>query len=400
MNTSALFKIGYGLYLLSAQEDGKDNACIINTVTQVTSNPIRITIAVSKQNLTHDMIQKTGIFNVSVLTQEAPFELFQHFGYQTGRTADKFNDESAWNLPVKSLIQRSENGLVYLTKYAGARISARVISCTDLGTHTLFLADVTDAEILTDAEPVTYSYYQAFIKKAPTISPKVKGYRCKICGYVYEGDVLPDDFICPICKHGASDFVKIEENETPKNEGKMQTMELKGSKTAENLAYAFAGESQARNKYTYFASAAKKEGYEQIAAIFEQTANNEKEHAKLWFKHLNGIGTTMENLLAAAAGEHEEWTEMYKNFADVARQEGFESLAIQFEKVADIEKRHEERYRKLAANLEQGEVFVKVGENRWECRNCGHIYIGKEAPKVCPVCQHPQAYFEIEAQNY
>ncbi|MBR5626093.1 MAG: flavin reductase, partial [Thermoguttaceae bacterium] len=157
MNTSALFKIGYGLYLLSAQEDGKDNACIINTVTQVTSNPIRITIAVSKQNLTHDMIQKTGIFNVSVLTQEAPFELFQHFGYQTGRTADKFNDESAWNLPVKSLIQRSENGLVYLTKYAGARISARVISCTDLGTHTLFLADVTDAEILTDAEPVTYS---------------------------------------------------------------------------------------------------------------------------------------------------------------------------------------------------------------------------------------------------
>ena len=177
-------------------------------------------------------------------------------------------------------------------------------------------------------------------------------------------------------------------------------MELKGSKTEANLATAFAGESQARNKYTYFASAAKKEGYEQIAAIFEQTANNEKEHAKLWFKELNGIGNTVQNLLAAAAGEHEEWTDMYKRFAEEARAEGFLELAERFEKVAAIEKRHEERYRKLAQNIEKGEVWVKVGENRWECRNCGHIYIGKEAPEVCPVCKHPRAYFEIEAQNY
>ncbi|MCI5779147.1 MAG: rubrerythrin family protein [Lentisphaeria bacterium] len=177
-------------------------------------------------------------------------------------------------------------------------------------------------------------------------------------------------------------------------------MELKGSKTAANLAFAFAGESQARNKYTYFASAARKEGYEQIAAIFEATANNEKEHAKLWFKALSGIGDTAANLKAAAAGEHEEWTEMYKNFAAEARAEGFEEIAKKFDLVAAIEKRHEERYKKLLANLESGEVWVKTGPNRWECRNCGHVYIGEKAPEVCPTCNHPRAYFEIEAQNY
>ena len=177
-------------------------------------------------------------------------------------------------------------------------------------------------------------------------------------------------------------------------------MDLKGSKTEANLLYAFAGESQARNKYTYFASKARKEGYEQIAAIFEQTANNEKEHAKLWFKALDGIGTTAENLLAAAAGEHEEWTDMYNRFAEEAKAEGFMELAARFAMVAAIEKRHEERYRKLAANLESGEVWVRVGENRWECRNCGHIYIGEKAPEICPVCSHPKAYFELEAKNY
>ena len=177
-------------------------------------------------------------------------------------------------------------------------------------------------------------------------------------------------------------------------------MELKGSKTEANLWYAFAGESQARNKYTYFASKARKEGYEQIAAIFEQTANNEKEHAKLWFKALNGIGTTQENLLAAAAGEHEEWTDMYSRFAEEAKAEGFMELAARFAMVAKIEKRHEERYRKLAANLENGEVWVRTGENRWECRTCGHVYSGEKAPEICPVCSHPKAYFEIEAQNY
>ena len=174
----------------------------------------------------------------------------------------------------------------------------------------------------------------------------------------------------------------------------------KDSKTAKNLAFAFAGESQARNKYTYFASAARKEGYEQIAAIFEMTANNEKEHAKLWFKELEGIGDTAANLAAAAAGEHEEWTEMYRQFAKEAEEEGYADLAARFAGVAEIEKRHEERYRKLAANIAKGEVWVKVGERRWECRNCGHVYIGDKAPEVCPVCKHPKAYFEIEAENY
>ena len=177
-------------------------------------------------------------------------------------------------------------------------------------------------------------------------------------------------------------------------------MELKGSKTAANLAFAFAGESQARNKYDYFASRAKKDGYEQIAAIFQETALNEKEHAKIWFKHLGGIGDTVANLAAAAAGEHEEWTEMYRKFAEEARAEGFEDIAKQFEGVAAIEKHHEERYRKLLANIEKDEVWEKVGENRWQCRNCGHVYIGEKAPEVCPVCFHPRAYFQVEAENY
>ncbi len=177
-------------------------------------------------------------------------------------------------------------------------------------------------------------------------------------------------------------------------------MDLNGSKTAANLAYAFSGESQARNKYDYFASQAKKEGYEQIAELFQETAGNEKEHAKLWFKHLGGIGNTAANLLAAAAGEHEEWTEMYRKFAEEAREEGFEAIAKQFEGVAAIEKHHEERFRKLLANLESGEVWERIGENRWQCRNCGHIYIGEKAPEVCPVCFHPKAYFQIEAENY
>ena len=177
-------------------------------------------------------------------------------------------------------------------------------------------------------------------------------------------------------------------------------MELKGSKTEKNLQFAFAGESQARNKYDYFASKAKKDGYEQIAAIFQETALNEKEHAKLWFKALKGIGSTEENLLAAAAGEHEEWTKMYKEFAEVAKKEGFADLAKMFAGVAKIEKHHEERYRKLLKNIKKGEVWVRIGKNKWQCRNCGAIVVGKKAPEVCPVCAHPKAYFQIEPENY
>ena len=173
-----------------------------------------------------------------------------------------------------------------------------------------------------------------------------------------------------------------------------------GTKTEKNLLEAFAGESQARNKYTYFASAAKKAGYEQIAALFLKTAENEKEHAKLWFKALGGIGTTPENLLASAEGENAEWTDMYERMAREAEEEGFAELAAQFRGVAAIEKEHEERYRKLLANIDANEVFAKAGVTVWECRNCGHIVVGTEAPDVCPVCNHPKAYFEVRAENY
>ncbi|MGN0618017.1 MAG: rubrerythrin [Ruminiclostridium sp.] len=177
-------------------------------------------------------------------------------------------------------------------------------------------------------------------------------------------------------------------------------MELKGSKTEKNLMTAFAGESQARNKYTYFASVAKKEGYEQIAAIFEATANNEKEHAKLWFKALGELGDTAKNLAAAAEGENYEWTDMYETFAKEAAEEGFTTLAAQFKAVAAIEKAHEERYRALLNNIEMQKVFEKSEETMWECRNCGHLVIGKKAPKVCPVCMHPQSFFEVRKENY
>jgi len=177
-------------------------------------------------------------------------------------------------------------------------------------------------------------------------------------------------------------------------------MELKGSKTEKNLAEAFAGESQARNKYTYFASAARKEGYEQIAAIFEATANNEKEHAKLWFKALGGLGDTAANLLHAAQGENYEWTDMYEGFAKDAEEEGFTALAAQFRLVAQIEKNHEERYRALLKNVEMQKVFEKSEESIWECRNCGHLVIGRKAPQVCPVCVHPQSFFEVRKENY
>ncbi len=179
-------------------------------------------------------------------------------------------------------------------------------------------------------------------------------------------------------------------------------MELKESKTYENLMTAFAGESQARNKYTYYASKAKKDGYEQIAAIFEETANNEKEHAKMWFKELHDgeVPSTLENLNDAANGENYEWTDMYDNFAKVAREEGFTRIALLFEGVAKIEKEHEERYRKLIANVEDGLVFSRDGDTIWKCRNCGHIVIGKKAPSVCPICSHSQSYFEVKAENY
>ncbi|GLI18454.1 hypothetical protein TSYNTROPHJE_02670 [Tepidanaerobacter syntrophicus] len=209
----------------------------------------------------------------------------------------------------------------------------------------------------------------------------------------------PDDFPGEVVEKLLRQLkrTKISNN---KGEDFMELKDLKGTKTEKNLMEGFAGESQARNKYTYFASVARKEGYEQIAAIFEETANNEKEHAKLWFKALNGIGNTAENLRHAAEGENYEWTDMYARFAKEAEEEGFTELAAKFRMVANIEKSHEERYRKLLDNVEMKKVFEKAGETMWVCRNCGHIVIGKKAPEICPVCEHPQAFFEVRCENY
>ena len=214
-------------------------------------------------------------------------------------------------------------------------------------------------------------------------------WKCKVCGYIHEGDVPPS--VCPICKQPSSQFERVEE---------VKKNPYAGTKTEKNLWEAFAGESQARNKYTYFASVAKKAGYEQIAALFLHTAENEKEHAKLWFKALGELGDTKENLLHAAEGENAEWTDMYERMAKDAEEEGFTELAAQFRGVAAIEKMHEERYRALLHNVEAMEVFKKSGVTMWECRNCGHVVVGLEAPSICPVCKHPQSYFEVRKENY
>ena len=221
---------------------------------------------------------------------------------------------------------------------------------------------------------------------------KMEKWQCSVCGYIHEGPMTPD-FKCPICKQPAEKFVKIGEAAPAKNP-------YSGTRTEKNLWEAFAGESQARNKYTYFASVAKKAGYEQIAALFLQTAENEKEHAKLWFKALGELGDTPENLLHAAEGENAEWTDMYARMAREADEDGFPELAEQFRGVAAIEKAHEERYRALLKNVETKAVFEKSGVTIWECRNCGHIVVGTAAPELCPVCKHPQAYFEVRKENY
>ena len=201
IDNTAFFKLSYGLYLLSAKDEAKDNGCIINTTVQVTNTPLKISVTVNKANYTHDMILKTGLFNVSVLSEEAPFEIFKHYGFQSGREVDKIIDTPQ--------LTRSENGLFYLPACTNAFISGKVTETIDLGTHTLFIADVTEAKQLSNANSVTYDYYHKNIKPKPENDSSKKGYRCKICGYVYDKDELPEDFICPICKHGASDIEKI-----------------------------------------------------------------------------------------------------------------------------------------------------------------------------------------------
>lgn len=214
-------------------------------------------------------------------------------------------------------------------------------------------------------------------------------YKCKLCGKEFE---LAEgaEIICPICKAGGDKIEALAEAKS----------KYAGTETEKNLEAAFAGESMARNKYTYYASKAKKEGYEQIAALFLKTADNEKEHAKMWYKELHGIGDTAQNLEDAALGENYEWTDMYAGFAETAEKEGFPELAEKFRLVAAIEKHHEERYRALLKNVEAQEVFKKSEVKVWECRNCGHIVVGTNAPDICPTCAHPQSYFEIHEENY
>lgn len=218
-------------------------------------------------------------------------------------------------------------------------------------------------------------------------------YRCKVCGYIYEGE-LPEGFTCPICKQPSSMFEKMEEA-APSDHNPYA-----GTKTEKNLAEAFAGESQARSKYTYFAAIAKREGYDQLEELFLKTARNEQEHARVWFQEMGQLGATAENLLAAAEGENYEWTDMYDRFASDADEEGFPELAEKFRRVAAIEKTHEERYRALLKNVEMGQVFEKGEETMWECRVCGHLVMGKKAPEICPVCGMSQSYFEMRKENY
>ena len=380
---------------MSSKNDEKDNACIINTVTQVTAAPItkdRITICVNKSNFTHDLIAASKKFTVSIISEAATFELFKHFGFQSGKDVDKF--------ATFDKVKRTANGTLAITEGTNSYISANVINQVELDTHSIFVAEVVDMEKLSDVPSTTYNFYQSHIKPKPQpVGKTAEGktiWRCRICGYEYVGDELPADFICPICKHPSTDFEKV----VPVAEISTAKKSLKGTKTEQNLRDAFAGESQARNKYTYYASVAKKNGYEQIAALFLKTAENEKEHAKLWFKALGELGDTAENLLHAAEGENYEWTDMYARMAREADEEGFHELAEQFRGVAEIEKHHEERYRKLLKNVETQEVFKKAGVQIWECRNCGHLVIGTAAPDVCPVCFHAQSYFEVNAENY
>lgn len=389
-----VFDISYGIYIIATNADNRDNGCVINTFQQVTVNPNQVSFCLNKEEFTTDLLKQSGLFTVSILSEKADFSLIKHFGFQSGRVVDKFKDFED--------CKRVANGTMAITTGTNSFISGKVSQVIDLGTHLMFIAEVTEMESLSDVPSATYAYYHEHIKPQPRPSAEAAAghtvWRCKVCGYEYVGEELPADFICPICKHPASDFEKVTITD---NISDHPTNQYSGTKTEKNLQEAFAGESMARNKYTYFASVAKKNGYEQIAALFLKTADNEKEHAELWCKALGGISSdTAVNLLHAAEGENYEWTDMYERFAKEADEEGFHQLAEQFRGVAAIEKHHEERYRKLLFDVEAHEVFRKSGVTVWECRNCGHICIGTEAPEVCPVCFHSQSYFEVRAENY
>lgn len=400
MEQQFLGKISYGLFLLTTKKDGKDYGCIVNTVMQVTEEPCRILLSVNRKHLTHEMLEASGQMAVSVLSQDASKELIAQFGYQSGRDADKFDGTFAF--------AGAQNGCLYLTSMANAFFAGSVVDRMHLETHTVFVCQLNEGKELSEEPSLTYEEYRRRIRTEAaqaqqSDAPEKSGFRCTVCGYIYEGESLPDGYICPVCKHGSSVFEPIVQkitDTTPVRQAPGGERTLAGTKTEANLVAAFAGESEARNKYTYFAEVAKNEGYEQIAAIFEETAANEKEHAKLWFTALGLLGGTTSNLQAGIQGENYEWTDMYKRFAEEAEQEGFTELAARFRLVGEVERAHEERYKKLLDNVEMRKVFAKAEQTMWICRNCGHLVVGREAPEVCAVCGKPQAYFEQKAMNY
>ena len=411
MDAKTMYSLSYGLYIIGTKDGEKNAGCVVNTVTQSTSNPVTITVCINNDNYTNACVKKAGEFSVSILSEKAKGSVFGVFGFQSSRDKDKFAEVPHNFTP---------SGQPYVSEGITGYLQCKVIDYTENYTHTVFIAKVVEAETLYKDTPMTYAYYHNVIKgKTPKnassyisekeIKPESSksAFACGVCGYEYSGnkaefESLPAGYVCPICGAQKSKFAPQLNEEHEKDEGGMEMANMKGTKTEKNLMEAFAGESQARNKYTYFASKAKKEGYEQIAAFFEETAGNEKEHAKIWFKLLCGgdVPSTEENLKAAAAGENEEWTQMYKRMAEEAREEGFNDIAFLFEKVGNIEKEHEERYLKLLGNIKDGSVFAKKEKSVWICRNCGYIVDNESAPLKCPVCVHPQAYFELRTVSY
>jgi len=439
MDAKTMFQLSYGLYIIGARDGERNVGCVVNALTQATSSPITLTVCINKDNDTNACIKRSGAFSVSILSEKTNAATLGLFGFHSSQTRDKFAEVPFAATPT---------GLPYLTQGVTGRLQCRVIDALDNFSHTIFIARVEDAEILSREPPMTYAYYHnvikgktpprasSFVREASGVVDGTAGFAsevssvvgeapsndstgpdipaqamvCDLCGYRYPGSAeefskLPDIYVCPICGAAKSKFSLQPGETTPpttQTTGGSNMANLKGTKTEQNLMEAFAGESQARNKYSYFASKAKKDGYEQIAAFFEETAGNEKEHAKLWFKLLCGgeIPSTIENLKAAAAGENEEWTDMYKRMAAEARQEGFNDIAFLFEGVGAIEQEHEGRYLALLKNVENGTVFRKQEKSVWICRNCGHIVDSESAPQKCPVCAHPQAYFELRVISY
>ncbi len=341
----AIHKLTYGLYVLTAHVDDRDNGCIIDTAMQVSSMPNQLCICINKVSYTYKMIEKTFRFNVSVLNKDSSIELIKHFGYQSGKEVDKFKDFVS--------CKRANNGIYYITQGTNAYISVKVKQKIELGSHVMFIGEIEEMEVINEKPSLIYEEYLINMK-----------------------------------------------SHLEKEDQQLSMNQYQGTRTEKNLKAAFQGESQARNKYTYFASIAKKEGYEQIAAIFLKTADNEKEHARMWLNELGGIGDTKTNLKEAAYGESYEWTDMYDDFSKTALSEGFVELARKFKMVGEIEKQHEERYRTLLKNIEMAEVFARSEIKIWECRNCGHLVISNKAPEICPVCSFPQGYFEIKENNY